>query len=144
MKIGSAFPSTFLKAADLQGRAVNCIIQEVRTEDIGDGHKPVMYFEGKEKGLVLNKTNALTLSEAYGEETDDWCGQPVEVFPDKTMYEGRRVDCIRVRVARAAAPARPPQARQPAPPREAPAATSEDQYGSNIGPSDDIPFMPCR
>ena len=87
MKIGSAFPSNFLKAADLQGRAVMCTIQEVRSEDIGDGHKPVIYFTGKEKGLVLNRTNALTITEAYGEETDDWVGQQIEVFPDKLSHD---------------------------------------------------------
>ena len=106
MDINAAFPSNWLKAADLQGREVQVVIKEVVSEDIGDGHKPVVYFQKGTKGLVLNKTNALAIADVYGSDTDNWTGATVTVYPDKTTFQGRRVDCLRVRCTRAAPPTR--------------------------------------
>lgn len=100
MDINAAFPSNWLKAADLQGRDIQVTIKEVVSEDIGDGHKPVVYFTRGSKGLVLNKTNALTIAEVYGNDTDKWMGAVITVYPDKTQFQGRRVDCIRVRCSK--------------------------------------------
>lgn len=97
MNISGAFPSNYLKASDLQGRRVPVTISHLRMEDIGDDHKPVLYFHGKEKGLVLNKTNANMILEITGtEETDHWKGKSIELYPTKTDFQGRRVDAIRV------------------------------------------------
>lgn len=97
MKVGAMFPGAYLKAADLQGRKVGVTIREVSLEDIGGEHKPVLYFEGKDKGVVLNKTNANMIAEIAGtEETDDWSGVRIILKPDRTDFQGKRVDCIRV------------------------------------------------
>ena len=58
MDINAAFPGEFLKAADLQGRQAAVVIDRVEMQKVGDDHKPVAYFQGKDRGLVLNKTNA--------------------------------------------------------------------------------------
>ena len=97
MKMSAAFPSKYLKASDLQGRAVKLVIKGVELEEVGDGHKPVVYFEGKEKGVVLNKTNGSMIASLYGDDTDMWAGKEIEVFPDKTPFQGQIVDCLRVR-----------------------------------------------
>lgn len=98
MNIKSAFPSRFLKAADLQGRRVIATINTVSMEDIGDdGQKPVVYFEGKDKGLVLNVTNANMIEEIAGSaETEEWGGVQIVMYPTKVDFSGRRVDAIRV------------------------------------------------
>lgn len=97
MNINGAFPSTYLKAADLQGRRVSVQIDGVRMEDIGGEHKPILSFVGKDKGLVLNKTNATMIAEICGsEETDEWQGQAIVLYPTKTDFQGKRVDAIRV------------------------------------------------
>ncbi len=97
MKIGSAFPSEYLKAADLQGRRVKVVISGLSHEEIGDGVKAVLHFAGKDKGLVLNKTNANMIAEVLGsDETDDWQGATITLFPTKVEYQGKRVDAIRV------------------------------------------------
>ena len=118
MRISNAYPSTYLKAADLQDRNVTVIIDKIVMEDIGGDHKPVMYFQGKEKGLVLNKTNANNISYAYGDETDDWPGRELVLYPTIVDFQGRSVDAIRVKVpakrAAAASPAAPPQHDRPA------------------------------
>lgn len=97
MKTGEAFPSNYLKAADLNGRAVKVTIDSVTVEKIGDDRKPVLHFVGKDKGLVLNKTNSNRIEEATGtDEMDDWGGWTVTLYACKVDYQGKRVDAIRV------------------------------------------------
>lgn len=127
MKIGSVFPSSFLKADDLQGRRVTVQIDTVTVEDIGDDRKPVLHFIGREKGLVLNKTNAAMVTEIAGtDETSDWHGVAVVLYPTRVDFQGKRVDAIRIDKPEAAAPARRPVAVAPPP--------------DVAGPDDDIPF----
>jgi hypothetical protein len=58
MKISEEFPSQYLKASDLGGRDIRVTMGRVEREKIGTDNKLVLYFKGKDKGLVLNKTNA--------------------------------------------------------------------------------------
>jgi hypothetical protein len=98
VNINGAFPSSYLKAADLQDKRVQVVIAGVTIEEIGDGeHKPVVKFQGKDKRLVLNKTNSSTICEITGtEETDEWPGTKIVLYPTKVDYQGKRVDGIRV------------------------------------------------
>jgi len=97
MDINSAFPSNYLKAADLRGGRVTVAIDSVVIENIGDEDKPIVYFQGKEKGLVLNKTNANMITEiAKSSETDAWAGVRVTLYSTRVDFQGRRVDAIRV------------------------------------------------
>ena len=97
MNIDAAFPSIWLKNADLNGRAVKLAMREVVLEEVGDDHKPVLYFQGAKKGLVLNKINSASIARAYGTETDGWAGKTVEIYPDMTIFGGNPTPCIRVR-----------------------------------------------
>jgi len=49
MDINAAFPSKYLKAADLQSKHVGVVIDGIQMEDLGDDSKPVLYFKGKQK-----------------------------------------------------------------------------------------------
>lgn len=119
MNINGAFPSNYLKAADLAGRRVLVTISHVAIEDIGDEHKPVLYFQGKEKGMVLNKTNANMLTEICGsDETDHWKGHTVVLYVAKVDFQGRRVDGLRVDHA--------PASEKPAPPPVSAPVTADD------------------
>jgi len=99
--VNEMFPSKYLKAADLQGHAVAVVIDRVELGEVGQGddkeQKWIMYFEGKEKGLVLNKTNTNITAAAYGNDTDDWAGKPLELYPTTTTFAGKVVDALRVR-----------------------------------------------
>ena len=101
MKVSQMFPSKYLAAADLQGHAVTVNISSVSIENVGredkPENKPVLTFSGKEKGLVLNKTNTMVIADAYGDDTDDWVGKELQLYPDKTQFQGKLVDCLRVR-----------------------------------------------
>lgn len=105
MRMSEAFPSNWLKAEDLKGHSVKVVIDSVVMEDIGDKEKPVVYFRDKQKGIVLNKTNASMIAEYYGDDSDGWIGKEIELYPDKVAYQGKIVPCIRVRVQQAAPPA---------------------------------------
>lgn len=105
VNINEEFPSKYLKSADLKGKMAKLQIAHVDSEEIGKDRKLVAYFRGKERGMVLNKTNAKTIAEAFGDETDNWTGADIEVFSMKVDYQGRMVDGLRVRI-----PEQPPKA----------------------------------
>jgi len=128
MKITTAFPSDYLKAADLQGRDVTATMDRVEMREFGGDCKPALFFEGKQRFLILNKTNSATIADAYGDETDNWAGKQIILFPTTTDYQGRRVDAIRVRVP----------TRQQAPAVERPTPPPAESYGQ--GMDDEIPF----
>lgn len=128
MKISTAFPSTYLKAADLDGRNIGVTMDYVRMEDIGGDHKPVLYFEGKEKGMVLNKTNANNIMAVYGDDTDDWHGGELTLFSAIVDFQGRSVEAIRVK----AKPRSTRKQQEPPPPR------ADENLAQQL--NDDIPF----
>lgn len=120
--INEAFPSNYLKAADLKGRNALVTMDRAEFEKIGDDEKLVLFFEGKDKGMVLNKTNASNIAAAYGDETEDWKGQQIVLFEAMVDFQGKTVPAIRVRAPQAKdrpqQKARPSSAEQGAAPRQ--------------------------
>ncbi len=105
--VSDLYPSKFLKAEDLKGRTVKVKIKKVDIEEIGQDkdQKAVAYFDGVERGLVLNKTNAFAIAEIHGDPTDDWTGKEIEIFSMMVPYQGQNVAAIRIRaVAEPAVP----------------------------------------
>ena len=97
MNIGGMFPSKYLKASDLQGRRVLATIEGVGMMKVGSDEKPIIYFQNKTKGLLLNRTNARMIAEIAGtEETDNWGGVKIVIYAAKVDYAGRRVDALRI------------------------------------------------
>lgn len=130
------YQGNYLKAADLQGQSVTVKIRSVVEEDVGNPaeKKPVAYFEGKEKGLVLNSTNSNTISDLLGFESDLWLGNAIVLYPAQTEFAGKVVDCIRVKMP-ASTQAHPIQNIAPSPP-----PTSALAAPTDVPPSDEIPF----
>jgi hypothetical protein len=108
VKISSAFPSKYLRAADLQGKQATVVISHATMETIGDDELPVLYFSGKEKGLVLNKTNANTIANVFGDDTEDWRGGEIVLFETTVDFQGKTMPTIRCRV-----PPRKPEPKTP-------------------------------
>jgi hypothetical protein len=98
MNINNAFRSRYLKAADLEGGEFTVSISKVGLMEVGDDEKAVIYFSESDKGLVLNKTNALKIASAYSDETDSWLGHAIVLYTTKVPYQGNSVDGIRVRI----------------------------------------------
>jgi len=51
MRISAAYPSKYLKAADLQSKQVTVVMSHVTMETIGDDERPVLYFKAKTRAL---------------------------------------------------------------------------------------------
>ena len=107
MNINEMFPSKYLRAADLQGMKVPVTISGVSMTEFEDNgkkeSKAVIHFEGKEKGMVMNKTNAMTIAAAYGDDTDNWPGQKVILYSAKVNFGGEMKDALRVELPQAMA-----------------------------------------
>ena len=98
MDINKIFPSNYLGAPDLNDKDAVLEMSKIVIEDIRNDQKPVLYFAGIDKGLVLNKTNANVIAGLYGCETNGWWGKKIALFPTQTEFQGQTVECIRVRL----------------------------------------------
>lgn len=98
MDANELIESKYVKASNLKGKPQTVTIREFAQEEIGQDKqlKGVLYFEGKEKGLVLNKTKITELMTMFGAETDGWIGQKITLSPGRTQYQGKMVDTIYV------------------------------------------------
>ena len=114
IKISDAFPSQYLKCSDLNGKPWDMKIRTVAMEDLGQGNdketKPVLYLADAQKGLVLNKTNSNTIVKSYGDDTGNWTGKAIQVYPTTTEYQGYIFDAIGVHVVPEAQPEKQPDA----------------------------------
>jgi hypothetical protein len=137
MKLSEVFPSKYLKAADLNGKEPTAKIREIKMEEIGQDkeRRPVMYFMGTDKAMVLNKTNALTIGEHYGDDMSAWTGRQVVLFSAWVDFGGKTVQALRVRVP--TAQAAPGTAVQQA--ATAAAIKAQEPFGG-VDLDDEIPF----
>jgi hypothetical protein len=114
------YPKRFLSPANVEEDTL-VTINEVGAETFQDDDgtkrkKPILYFKESVKPLILNRTNFTRIAEIAGDETDDWHGTRLILYPDTVSMRGKSVATIRVR---------------PAPKAKAAAAAD---------PSDSIPF----
>lgn len=122
MNINDCFPSTFLKAYDLKGKTPTVTIDRVEFQQVRGGRtgtvetKPIVYFTGKGKGLLLNKTNARAIMAiAKTAVTEEWRGVAVTLFATVDTFGKEQHDVIRIKAPAAAAPpARRPTSAIPA------------------------------
>ena len=96
------FDRDYLGHFDLQGREVTVTITKViggtlTAQGGKKSKKPVCYFEGKEKGLICNKTNSKTIAGMYGNFTEGWLGKKITLYASTTEVGGETVECIRIR-----------------------------------------------
>jgi hypothetical protein len=168
MNRNEAFPSRFLKAADLTQPRVG-IISYISTERFPDDDrdKLIVNFETHGiKPMVLNVTNFDAIAEIAGtDETDRWPRLTIELFATKVPLRGKLVDAVRVRAATQAAqaqggsgqgswpeeepaprpPQRPPQQpppRQPVPLRQ-PASDDDSPFNLRLLPERPGHFVYC-
>jgi hypothetical protein len=115
---------SFLKQEDLQGKSPKAVIASVELEEVKDpdsnqlAKKLVLHFVGKDKAMILNRTNCDVLEEICG--TDDyarWAGHAVVIYVDPTVkFAGKTVGGLRLRAATNGQPAPvppPPPVREP-------------------------------
>jgi hypothetical protein len=131
------FDSSVLRVWHLEGKERTFRIAEVRrlTAEIGAAgsgkrevkRQPLLRLttvkgEPISLPLALNKTNAKTIAQLYGNNPGKWAGKLITLYPTTTEVGGRTEDCIRVRnqvPAERTRAGKPPAAR-PAPALPAP------------------------
>jgi hypothetical protein len=97
------YGSKYLSVPDLHGQQPRRKIGKISVEPLmqKDGstkRKFVLYFEGEDKGLPLNKTNATKLAQVLGKDTTKWIGVCVELYAEMTGLgkEGVRLRPLRL------------------------------------------------
>ena len=104
MKTSDIFSSRYVGQKDIGKGTLRAVIDDVRLEEVKGNHgmedKAIIYFKGDNpKPLILNTTNCSAIEDSYGEETDSWRGQPIELYIDPgVVYGGKRTGGVRVRV----------------------------------------------
>lgn len=97
----SMFDRKHVGAWDLEGKDVTVRIVRVAAETLknkaGENKKPVVYFEGTDKGFALNKTNAKVIAAMYGNDTAAWVGKLITLYPTQVSFGPETIDAIRVR-----------------------------------------------
>ena len=132
MKKSDVFPSKYLKCEDLAGRPITVTImsaplETLKSPDGKEQKKIVLYFNNTKKLLPLNLSNFESVADICGEDTDDWPGRTIVLYPAKTQLGGKTVDCVRIR-----APQQPVSG--PVTPRAATAPTVEEPFNDALPP----------
>jgi hypothetical protein len=72
----------------------------LKREEVGKDQelKWVLYFRNKDRGLVLNHVNAMTLAKGLGDDSKDWPGNTIELYSELVYFGGDQVDGLRVRI----------------------------------------------
>ena len=94
MKVSQVYPTKYVKGEDLKEREVTLTIKGVTMEKMmptpgEETEEMVVWFNGTDKGYVLNQTNARTIAKLYGDDTDDWPGKRITLFPKKIHAFGK-------------------------------------------------------
>ena len=101
MKRSEAFPSKYMSKDDVKIPVIATIADvrpEVLKSDNGDESKPVMYFSGDHKPMIINNANWMTVEDLYGDDSDAWAGHTVELYHEPNiMFGNKRVGGIRIR-----------------------------------------------
>jgi hypothetical protein len=118
MRKNEAYPSKYFKAKDYPDDwSLTVEIETVRMENFENGkdsrERMVAYFRKMRSGLVCGPVLFDMFVEATNEQdSDNWRGHHVELYRDWTNFQGKNVECIRVR--RAGEPPKKPK-KKPAP-----------------------------
>jgi hypothetical protein len=104
MRISQTFASKYMKAGDLADGEMLATIDRVVEEEVGKDKqvKPVLYLNGQQKGIVLNRTNAERLAHKLGDDTLEWRGKSIEIYSELVSFQGQKVEGLRVRIPRRA------------------------------------------
>lgn len=103
MHVSEFYQTPHITAADLRGEEKEVTIAKAVREEVGSNKemKGVLYFaEFGDRGMVMNKTNTRRVEEMHGgedEDTDNWIGKKITIYPSETELKGEDVACIRVR-----------------------------------------------
>lgn len=89
MNINSIFPSKYFRAQDLEGKSLTVTIIDFEVAELEDGRKPILSFENQPQRLILNKSNATAIANAFGQETNSWIGRQIQITTAFVTFMGK-------------------------------------------------------
>ena len=94
------YPSQYLGAPDLRGKAVTVTIASIKIEEVtgedGKSRKGIMRFSDAGKPWIINKTNLRRIASLYGPNAATWAGKQVTLYPTACRgADGTVVECVR-------------------------------------------------
>ena len=94
----------YIKPAHLQGAIVPVTIDHIEFRKLHprpgvEEIKPVAYFVGKQKGLILTATNQDYLRQHYGDDITASYGKPVTISATVKRVAGKDIETIVIHVA---------------------------------------------
>lgn len=128
--IDSIYTSNWLTGDELAGTAdVTLTIEGAELKKFDDGKtKVIVSFGETDKRLVVNKTNALMISEVCGSQnTDAWIGKEITLYGTRVEFGGALRNGVRVR---------PPERKT----GKKASFVKAKQFDERNPPDDDIPF----
>ena len=136
MNVSEFLSGNFLTHLDLPAPTQIWTVRDVQQQLVGTDQKICVHFNEHQKPLGLNKTNLRTIADAHGLQSEAWIGKQSEVFKDRTTYQGRPTDCVRLRVPADTQPAAnsAPAAATQQPPVAAPQPAESPAAGQQPAP----------
>ena len=134
-------PSTYLKKEDVPN-PMNVQIAGIKRETVGQGadqeQKPIIYFHGMEKGMVLNNINSQILVMIFGDNIEAMAGKTIQLYVDPTVsFGGKMVGGLRLRAVQTFPEGGP----DVMPPQGVAPQTAPQGFNPQTGQgSDDVPF----
>lgn len=105
MKISELYPRRYATGEDLKGKAFTLAVARVVLEEMHPQpgapaeRKPVIYFDGTSKGIILGPALARQIAGLLGDDTNDWTGKKVTIYPQSMTVAGTPRTAIRARAA---------------------------------------------
>lgn len=101
LNLNLLYPSKYVKAEDLKGKTVTVKVSDIKIENLPMAggkkeRKVVLYMEGKDKTLVMNKTNGTILGLLFGTDLANARGKRIQLTPDVDKMGNDLVACIRI------------------------------------------------
>ena len=92
----------YIKPPMLRGAVVPVTIDRIEFQELhprpgATEIKPVCYFVGKQKGLILTSTNQDMLRNTYGDDITASYGKTVTLTAEQIKVAGKLIDTIRIR-----------------------------------------------
>lgn len=134
----------YLEGIMLRGKGrILLTIKEVNREEVssnrGSEPKYIIRFEERDKGLILNKTNAKAIAFLYGEDYETWPGQRIYVYAEEGTWFGEKGYAVRV------AKEKPPEKKQKAKKikklTDAEVVETGMTPASQVSPEDEVAFL---
>lgn len=102
-KVGDFYPDTYFTGTAMEGEDEQVltidavVLTKLQNPNTGETEqKPVVFFKEDDRGLVLgSKSKFNTMAEVLDlEDSDDWPGQKVRIFPTRAQFQGKPVPSV--------------------------------------------------